>query len=107
MSTAREAVDLAKSEAEFQAEVVELAEAQGWRCYHTFDSRRSDPGFPDLVLVRGVVLVFLEIKSAKGRVEPEQKGWIGDLKRVKIVDADIVRPSDWDQIVAILTARAR
>ena len=33
-------------EADFQATVIELAELQGWRVYHTHDSRRSQPGLP-------------------------------------------------------------
>ena len=32
------------SEKEFQATVIEYAKACGWKVYHTYDSRRSDPG---------------------------------------------------------------
>ncbi len=39
----------------FQAQVVELARLSGWLTYHTHDSRRSQSGFPDLVLVRAPV----------------------------------------------------
>lgn len=39
-------------ERDFQAAVMELARLLGWRVYHTWDSRKSEPGFPDLVLVR-------------------------------------------------------
>jgi hypothetical protein len=39
-------------EADFQATIVETARTLGWLIYHTHDSRRSSPGFPDLVLVR-------------------------------------------------------
>lgn len=35
----------------FQAQVLDLAHLSGWLCYHTHNSRRSAPGFPDLVLV--------------------------------------------------------
>lgn len=63
-------------EADFQAQILELAKYCGWSLqYHTFDSRRSAPGFPDVVLVRGARLLFIEVKTAKGRVTPEQQAW--------------------------------
>lgn len=40
------------SERQLQATVIDLAKAYGWRYYHTYDSRRSPEGFPDLVLLR-------------------------------------------------------
>ena len=40
------------TEKEFQRLVVDYATLHGWMHYHTHDSRRSTPGFPDLVLVR-------------------------------------------------------
>lgn len=95
------------SEKDFQQQIVDLARTMGWRVFHVFDSRRSDPGFPDLVLVRGPVLLFLELKSERGRIQPEQAEWIAALKKAKIVEADIVRPNAWAQIEAVLTSRAR
>ena len=65
-------------EADLQATVVKLARTLGWYCYHTHDSRRSAPGFPDLVMVhpRSGALLFAELKSATGRVTPEQDQWL-------------------------------
>ena len=40
-------------ESDFQRAVIEMARLHGWLVYHTHDSRRSAPGFPDLVLVQG------------------------------------------------------
>lgn len=88
------------TEAEFQAQVVEAAELYGWYTHHTFDSRRSNPGFPDLVLVhpkRGFV-IFAELKSEKGRVTREQSAWIDALTQAG-ADAFVWRPADWDQII--------
>lgn len=67
------------AEAAFQRQVEQLAAFYGWRTYHTHDSRRSAAGFPDLVLVRGPELLFAELKTASGRVRPEQEAWIDAL----------------------------
>lgn len=55
----------ADSEAAFQRQVVNLAEFYGWLIYHTHNSQRSAPGFPDLTLARGPELIFAELKGAK------------------------------------------
>ena len=41
------------TEAQFQEAVVQLARLTGWLVYHTFDSRRSQAGYPDLTLLKG------------------------------------------------------
>jgi Holliday junction resolvase len=92
-------LDEQMSEKRFQSQVVELLKAAGWRCYHPFDSRRSTPGFPDITAVRGDRLLFLELKSLDGKVTNEQVEWLTALRRVKRVDAVVVRPSrDWRQL---------
>lgn len=73
------------TERQFQQQVVDLARAFGWLAYHTFDSRRSAPGFPDLVLahpLRGRV-IFAELKREKGHVTQQQRGWIDALAHVE------------------------
>jgi len=82
--------------------VEELARLEGWIAYHTYDSRRSQPGFPDLVLVRFPRLIFAELKSEKGRVRPEQQMWLDNLKKVRKVGTYLWRPSDWDTIASTL-----
>ena len=68
------------TEKQFQSHIVRVAKMRGWLVYHTFDSRRSAPGFPDLVLVRERVL-FRELKTDKGRVKPAQKAWAEGLEK--------------------------
>ena len=51
------------NEATWQAKVKLLAGYYGWRTYHTHDSRRSDVGFPDLILIRGPELIAVELKA--------------------------------------------
>ena len=46
------------TEKQFMAQVVELAKLKGWLVYHTYDSRRSEPGFPDLCMVRKGTCLF-------------------------------------------------
>ena len=89
-------------ERDFQAAVVELARLAGWRCYHTFDSRRSEPGFPDLCLVRGGQIVFAELKTAHGRLSAAQREWLAALGACPGVDAVLWRPEDWDEIEGVL-----
>jgi len=98
---AREVLDRAMSEAELQAQVVQLAQASGWLVYHTYDSRKSPLGFPDLVLARGPHLIFAELKSARGRLTDEQAEWMAALRRTGQV-AYVWRPRQWDDIEAVL-----
>lgn len=94
------------TEAQWQAQVEELARLHGWRTYHTHDSRRSNPGFPDLVLVHASAkrTVFLELKKERGTVRPEQQSWIDDLKAAG-QEAYIVRPSAFDFVADLLNTR--
>lgn len=86
------------SEAAFQRTVVDLAQWRGWRSYHTHDSRRSSPGWPDLVLVRGDRLLAVELKTRTGRVTADQRAWLAALGQVPGVEAFVWRPSDWPEI---------
>lgn len=106
------------TEAQFQRTVIEAAQHLGWLCYHTHDSRRSQEGFPDLVLVRDRVL-FVELKTDKGKLTFSQQTW-----RLKITaalerwlrdhatqgtdyDVDpfahyVWRPADWPRVEEVL-----
>lgn len=88
---------LAWSEKEFQEQVLNAAQALGWSLrFHVFDSRRSEPGFPDLVLVhpdRGW-LMFRELKTEKGRTTPAQDRWMSGLGMVGM-NVGVWRPRDW------------
>jgi hypothetical protein len=99
----RRQVDLAISEADWQRTVLDLAYAFHWLAYHTFDSRRSQPGFPDLVLVRDRV-VFAELKTERGKPTSSQNLWVGKLVRAG-AEVHVWRPSDWPDVVLALRAR--
>ena len=63
------------TESQFQASIIEFARFRGWLVYHTYDSRKSEPGFPDLVMVRGDRILYREVKTDKGRLTEHQKVW--------------------------------
>jgi hypothetical protein len=86
--------------------VVDLAKLGRWRRYHTFDSRRSTHGFPDWVLVRDGRLVFAELKSEDGQVRQDQREWLDALSEVAGAEVYVWRPSDYDEIVRVLTGKA-
>jgi hypothetical protein len=66
------------TERALQSAVIELARMRGWLVYHTYLSARSEPGFPDLVLVheQSGALVFAELKSDRGKVTAAQDRWL-------------------------------
>jgi hypothetical protein len=94
-------IDSKMTEKEFQSQVLELAEATGWLCYHTYNSQRSQAGFPDLVLVRGHRLIFAELKREKGRLSESQRTWLAALEET--AETHVWRPSDWDTVIEVLT----
>jgi len=86
------------SEKELQANVVSLAKLLGWFVYHTYDSRRCEPGFPDLVLVRDGRVIFAELKRERGRLTVHQKAWAERLRECMGVEVYVWRPSNWNDI---------
>lgn len=112
---------LSVSEAKWQAQVVELLQLLGFELlYHTYDSRRSPAGFPDLVAIRfrpqtgRWTLLFVELKSERGVVRPSQVDWLAALEAIALIVnrrvsgvelvVDVWRPRDWERIVERLAA---
>ena len=92
------------SEKDLMAAVVAAARMGNWLCFHTFDSRRSAPGFPDLVLVRGLQALFVECKTERGRLTVEQRQWLDGLQQAGL-RAFVLRPDGLDALLAELLAR--
>ena len=92
---------IAQTERQFQEAVIQYAELQGWLVYHTFDSRRSAAGFPDLVMVRGTRIVFAELKAENGRESKAQAKW-SDALSMATSEVWLWRPSDWPEIEMVL-----
>lgn len=85
------------TEKAFLAGVLKIARWKHWRVYHTHDSRRSEPGFPDLVLVRAGELIFAELKTDEGKVTPAQREWLQALSSTG-AETHIWRPADLEMI---------
>lgn len=94
------------TEAQLQAAIVDAARLQGWLVYHTYDSRRSAAGYPDLTLVRERV-VFAEIKADKGRLSHAQQEWVIHLVNAG-AEVHVWNPSSWrdGDVDAVLARRA-
>lgn len=85
-----------RRESQFQADVIRFARHHGWKCYHTHDSRKSEPGFLDLVMARDRV-IFAELKMPDGRLTPEQVEWLEFLARAGAITR-VWRPQDAAEI---------
>lgn len=107
MARPRAVVDAAQSEADYQAQIVALARAQGWRVYFTWNSKHSPAGWPDLVLLRGQYMICLEVKAEKGAVSDNQKVCLAALRQVRHVEVAVVRPEHWDQVAETLMKALR
>ena len=93
---------LSATEAEFQTLVIDYAHLMGWQVMHSRPAQsqsgkwstpiQGDPGFPDLVLARGKVVILAELKAEKGQPSPPQIQWW------LAADSEIWRPSDWSEI---------
>ena len=105
-----------ETERQFTSAIRREAELADWELiYHTHNSQRSDPGFPDLVLIRDKRLVFAELKYDRGyedwdirtkrkaTISTEQKRWLDGLSRVDGIEVYLWRfPTDVNKILSIL-----
>lgn len=93
------------TEAALQTQVTQLAEYLGWHWAHFRPARTTQgwrtpvsgplgEGFPDLVLVRARDrrLMFVELKSATGRLRPRQRTVLDTLGHV--AEVHVLRPQD-------------
>lgn len=94
--------DGSQSEADFQAQIIQLAKLRGYKVYHVPDSRKcTSDGYPDLHIMGHGTSFFVELKSAKGKASDEQKEWLRGLNEAD-TPAFVLRPIDWDFIEIVL-----
>ena len=93
------------TEAQLQRNVIQLAKACGWKCYHPRFSVGSEPGWPDLVMAhRQRGFMFVELKSERGKLTDAQRDWLDTLTACG-QDVRVWRPRDWDEICRVLGSR--
>ena len=103
----RKAWESGVSEKVFMQQVIQLARLNQWMCYHTHDSRRSEPGYPDLTLCRPATqtaparLIYAELKAEKGRLTKEQEAWLLALRQTP-AEVYVWKPSCWAEIEQVL-----
>ena len=100
------------TERQWQDQILEAADKLGWYRHHDHDSRkqdwRADSGFPDLVLAKDGRIIFAELKTAKGRITPEQQAWLAHLGGnnpigpSEGVEIYVWRPDDWPEVERVL-----
>lgn len=89
-------------EAQFQKQLRAAALTAGFLHYHTYNSKRSEPGFPDSVMVRGPDLIFAELKVPGGTTSPAQRLWLDALRQVERVAVYEWVPDDFAEISSVL-----
>ncbi|MER6010206.1 VRR-NUC domain-containing protein [Streptomyces bluensis] len=92
------------SEEQWRRQVREIAARYGWRLqYHTADSRRSDPGWPDEVFghLGQHRTLFIEFKTDTGRIRPAQRGWLAHLANSGF-EVAVWRPRDLPTVLQVL-----
>jgi hypothetical protein len=81
------------SEDDLDARIRVLAAGLGLRRFHPFDSRKSDRGWPDLVLVGPGGILYRELKTETKSPTPAQQAWL-DVLSAAGGNAACWRPSD-------------
>ncbi|KKM70249.1 hypothetical protein LCGC14_1442680 [marine sediment metagenome] len=111
--------DKLMSESDLASFVEDLLRLYHWRWMHPRPGRvkrggvdtyetayAGDKGFPDYCCIRQGTCLFLELKSEKGKLSPEQKEWGADLEKMADISLGvqyhIVRPSNRDFIEELL-----
>ena len=97
-------------ESHLQEHVRQAALYGHWLYFHTFDSRRSPEGFPDVVALRDDQLVVAELKSAGKHPTAKQAQWLDAFRILEALFPDNVhvfvwRPSDLAEIDQVLLGK--
>jgi len=100
---ANDLIMASEPEKSLQDTVTKMAKALGWRLYHTYRSEKSEPGYPDLCMVRDGRLIFAELKVVGKAPTMEQVRWLLDLARVPGVEVYAWDALDIVAIERILT----
>lgn len=100
-------------EAQFQAQVIQIARMNGWRVFHPQKMQArdgswrtalsGDRGWPDLALAhRDRGFIVAELKTDQGKLAPDQLAWLHNL--APWAECYVWRPADLDTIARRLGA---
>jgi len=85
----------AMSEKDLQRSVMAMAMSYGWLHYSIPDSRwATSRGYPDLTMAQKGRIMFVELKTMKGRLSEHQERWLLALESVETNEVHVWRPSD-------------
>ena len=88
---------------QFQQQIIDLAKLSGYEwIYHTWNSRHSPAGFPDLVIIKEGRQIVAELKVGKDNLSAEQYFWLLEFKKVKNTEVYVWWPNDWDEIERVI-----
>lgn len=102
------------NEKELTRSIISVARDAGWLVSHAYNSRKSEPGLPDLIMVKPPRVIFAEIKTEKGRLStgrmnkantrwlPGQDDWLEALSHCIGVEYYLWRPGDVENAYAII-----
>ena len=89
-------------EKHLRQQVMDIAGHFGWtHKYFTWRSKHSPAGFPDLVLVKPGKVIYVELKSMKGKLSDYQISWL-----IALACAGqwvyVWKPDSWTEIEEVL-----
>jgi hypothetical protein len=97
------------TEKEYMQQIIDLARLSGHYCYHTLDSRGSEPGMTDLLILKATLErpLFVEVKTESGKLSPAQEAVKELLEAMPGADYRLWRPSSWPEVERTLLGRSR
>jgi hypothetical protein len=90
------------NEEQFRSVIVRLFSENGWLVTHTRSAKGSG-GSPDLLVIKSNNVLFMELKTDKGRIGENQKDWISQIpiihnKNNYSISGLVVRPKDFSLV---------
>jgi hypothetical protein len=102
----RRLVGLDASEDDLLTDVGSRLALGSWRWHHVrrldLGLQMGDPGFPDVIALRGPDLLVAELKGPHGRYELGQREWLAAFDEVRRIRTATWRPADVDAIAEVL-----
>jgi len=105
MPTARTQLDRAMTEAAWMRVLIKAARDAGWLCFHAWTAVHSEAGYPDLTLVRGGRVMWIETKREGLQLTGRQRAWCDALRGAGCEVYAPCWPSHADEVYAALGYR--